>query len=188
MNKANFYIEYNLSNATPQTPTLELMMANGFSDAIEEFINERFCGVAKVSKSGISKDSILCSAEYTAYFFKTLLADVYGRVFLDISILSDDKQLTILISHDEPLPLTDKEMRNIIRLARNGGMQIYPSENQIRLTFSFADAALRRIYAINPRDSRSVMLFKLGEIFHCGAICFTAKEKNDKGKSRKKLL
>lgn len=179
MDKISFYESYNLSDATPRSPELEIIYSDGFAAALEEFINDRFRGIAHVSHGELSSSAILCSTEYAAYLFKTLLAEIYGRVFLDIRISTDDRGLTILINHNDPLPLTEGEMRNIIRIARNAGMEIYPSEGSIRLTMSFADAALRRIYAANPRDSRGVMLYKLGEIFHCGAISHTVKNKKE---------
>ena len=176
MDKIEFFKTYNISDATPSSPTLEIMTADGFASAIEEFINEKFGGIAHVHLEPISSKPILCSAEYTAFFFKTLLADIYGRVFLDIQISSNDKQLIILINHDAPLPLCDREMRNIIRMARNAGMIIMPRDGSISLTLSFSEAAIRRIYAVSARDSKHIMLYKLSEIFHCGAISFTAKK------------
>ena len=179
MDKISFYESYNLSDATPRSPELEIIYSDGFAAAIEEFINDRFRGIAHVSHGELNSSAVLCSTEYAAYLFKTLLAEIYGRVFLDIRISTDDNRLTILINHSEPLPLTEGEMRNIIRIARNAGMEIYLSEGSIRLTMSFADAALRRIYAANPRDSRGIMLYKLGEIFHCGAVSHTVKNKKE---------
>ena len=177
MDKKEFFDRYQLSNVAVQSPDLEILSSDGFGAAIEEFINEKFGGIARVHREAAASSSILACTEYTAFFFKTLLSDIHGRVFLDINITSDDRFLTFLISSDRPLPLTEVEMRNLIRIARNAGMQIYPGQDSLRLTFSFADAAIRRIYAINPKDARAVMLYKLGEIFHCGAISFAAKEK-----------
>jgi len=59
-------------------------------------------------------------------------------------------------------------MRSIIKAARNGGMKIYFEDDKIRLTLTFSDAAIRRVYAISVIDGRNIMLAKLSEIFFCG--------------------
>lgn len=173
MTKLDFISTYEISDATPQNPTLEVISADGFSHAIEEFINDRFRGIARVRCQVYSGSSVLVSTEYAAYFFKILLSEIYGRVFLNINISSDTERLTIEISPEGTLPLCDKQLRQIIKIARNAGMQIISENENLRLTLNFADAAIRRIYAISLSDGRAIMLYKLGEIFHCGAVCQT---------------
>ena len=168
MNKREFISEYNIKDAMPIDPSSKVLPAEGFAVAIEEFINDKFCGVARASASVASYCGVLVCTEYVALFFKTLLAELYGRSFLNISITNDNELMNILIEHDGPLPLSDSQMRNIIRIARNGGMQIYPAEDSIRLTLKFEDAAIRKVYAISVNDGKRIMLSKLGEIFYCG--------------------
>ena len=115
-----------------------------------------------------SYSGVLVSAEYIALFFKMLLAEIYGRCFLNISLSNDNDNLTILIEPDSPLPIDDSQMRSIIKAARNGGMKIYFEDDKIRLTLTFSDAAIRRVYAISVIDGRNIMLAKLSEIFFCG--------------------
>jgi hypothetical protein len=179
MDKKEFFDRYQISKAFVQSPDLDVISSDGFGAAIEEFINGKFGGIARVHREYYLSNPILACTEYTAFFLKTLLCDIHGRVFLNINISADERYLTILVSADKPLPLTDGEMRDLIRLARNAGMQIYPESCALRLTFSYADAALRRVYAINPKDARRLMLYKLGEIFHCGAISHTVKNKKE---------
>ena len=167
-----FKEQYGISDATPQSPTLQVMSADGFSEAIREFINERFRGIAHVSLHYVGTSGIFCSPEYTAYMLKALLTAIRGRVFLEITLKEVEAHLEILIEAEGPLPLTDSEMRNIIRLARNAGMQIYPSEGSLRLTMSFTEAAARRVYAISTQDSRRIMLGKLHEIILIPEIFF----------------
>jgi hypothetical protein len=175
MDKNDFNLSYKISDATPRNPALEIISADGFAMAIKEFINDGFGGIAHVSCDVYSGSSILCSTEYAAYFFKKLLAEIYGRVFLEMSIKTEDDRLVIIIEPGEKLPLCDSQMRDLIRIARNAGMKITLDGDNIRLSASFADAALRRVYAISARDGKSIMLYKLGEIFHCGAVYHVAK-------------
>lgn len=172
-----FKEKYRISDAFPQSPTLHSMSADGFSDAIKEFINERFRGIAHVDLRYVGTSGVFCSAEYTAYMLKYILSAIRGRVFLEITVKEVEDHLEILMESDNPLPLTDSEMRNTIKLARNAGMKIYPDEKAIRLSISFAEAAARRVYAISTGDSRRIMLGKLHEIILVPEIS-AAKKRN----------
>ena len=180
MIKNEFLNKYELSDAVPMDPTARTVPAEAFVVALEEFINDRFRGIARVKADMISAEAVLVSAEYAAYFFKTLLTYIYGRVFLNINVTYDAQGLVMLITSDENLPLTDAELRFLIKTARNAGMEIYPEGRKIKLTLKFSKAALRRVYAVSVSDGKRVILSKLCEIFYCGSPCTvnTAKQKN----------
>ena len=169
--KTKFISKYQLSDATPMDPTIRSLPAEAFSAAIEEFINDRFGGIARVRSRDLSAEAVLVSADYAAYFFKMLLTYVYGKVFLNFDISCDRQGLTILITSEEDLPLTDSELRFLIKTARNAGMEIYPNGQRIELTLAFSRAALHRVYAVSVADGKRIMLGKLTEIFHCGTAC-----------------
>lgn len=168
MDKKQFITEYNIKDAVPLDPSLRVLPAEGFAQAIEEFINERFRGVAKARAQVASYAGVLVSAEYAAYFFKALLCEIYGRVFLEINISNDNDRLIITIECEDELPLEEKQVRNLIRTARNAGMTIDLEESAIKLSLSFSEAAIRRVYAISVNDGRRIMLSKFGELFYCG--------------------
>ena len=88
---------------------------------------------------------------------------------MEIQLDCDRKGLNMLIESEERLPLSDKELRFLIKTARNAGMQIYPEGNKIQLVIPFSTAAIRRVYANSVNDGRRIMLAKLNEIFYCGA-------------------
>lgn len=177
MDKIEFNSTYSISDAKPINPAHEILSADGFATAIEEFINEGFGGIAHVECDVYSGSSVLCCTDYVAYFFKTLLADVYGRVFIQIKINLEKDHLKIIVEPSDPLPITDEEIRNLVRIARNAGFRTLFIDGKFDLKLNFSDASLRRVYAVSPRDGRQVMLYKMGEIFHCGALHFTAKKK-----------
>ena len=177
MDKIEFNSTYSISDAKPINPAHEILSADGFATAIEEFINEGFGGIAHVECDVYSGSSVLCCTDYVAYFFKTLLADVYGRVFIEIKINLEKDHLKIIVEPSDPLPITDEEIRNLVRIARNAGFKTLFIDGKFDLKLNFSDASLRRVYAVSPRDGRQVMLYKMGEIFHCGALHFTAKKK-----------
>ena len=170
MNKLDFINLYKISDATPLDPTRKSIPSEAFSTAIEQFLDERFVGAIRVRTGIISAQPIMICAEYIAYFFKVLLSDIYGRVFLNTRIDTDEQGLKITISADEDLPLTDSEMRNLIRLARNAGFEIKPDKKSIYLSTNFSVAATRRVYAVSIMDGRRIMLGKLVEIFCHGEL------------------
>lgn len=172
MTKNEYIIQYGIKDALPIDPSKKALPAEGFAMALEDFLSERFRGAVTVDREVVSAREILISAEYVAYFFKILLTDVYARQLLRINIGSDESSLIIDITTDVPLCLSDREMREIIRLARNGGFEIYPEECRIRLTAGLSPAMIRRVYAVSVVDSRRVMLSKLGEIFFCGELLY----------------
>ena len=169
MNKNEFIKQYRITDATPIDPSKKALPAAGFSSAIAEFMEERFHGAAGVVCDNVPSTPIFICAEYAAYFFKALLTDIYGRAFVTIKISSDQKEMSILIEADE-LPITDSEMRDLIRLARNAGFKIMPEGNTIRLSVEFSHVAIHRVYTVSIMDGKRIMLGKMVEIFCHGEL------------------
>ena len=168
MNKQEFIKEYRIKDAMPIDPSLRVLPAEGVAEAIEEFINERFRGVAHAANSVFCYGGVLICPDYLAYFFKTLLTEIYGRCLVEISITNDNERFCIMAETDEEIPLSEIAQRNLIRIARNAGAKASLSEKAIKLSYKFDDAAIRRVYAISVNDGRRTMLSKLGELFYCG--------------------
>ena len=169
MNKNEFIKQYKITDATPIDPSKKALPAAGFSSAIAEFMEERFRGAARVECDNIPATPIFVCAEYAAFFFKALLTDIYCRAFLNIKITSDQKEMSILIEADE-LPITDSEMRDLIRLARNAGFKILPKANTISLSVEFSPIAIHRVYTVSIIDGKRIMLGKMVEIFCHGEL------------------
>lgn len=170
MTKKEFIEKYSISDTLPVDPSKKALPAESFATAITEFMENKFRGAIKVSQESISAQSILVCAEYVALFFKMLLTYVYGRVMLVMEISSDQSGLNINIHAEEDLPLTDSEMREIIRLARNGGFDIHPDDRCIKLFAGFEPTIARRIYAVTIVDGKRIMLGKMVEIFCRGEL------------------
>lgn len=173
MTKKEFIAQHDIADAMPIDPSRKTLPAESLSFGILEFMEYKFSGIVKVSCDNISAQSVSVCADYLAYFFKTLLTDIYGRVHLNMDITSDEKGLNLMIESDAPLPLTDSEVRELIRLARNGGFEILPDTDSIRLTVGFSPVSYRRVYATTIRDGRRIMVGKLIEIFCHGELMNT---------------
>ena len=168
MNKQDFINSFSISNATPLDPSARSVPAEAFAGAIDEFLSDGFRGVIRVRTLDLPPKAVMVCSEYAAYFFKELLCAIYGRIFLEVTIASTDGGMAIDISFDDELPLSEKEMRRLIKIARNAGMAIGIEERQIRLTLRYSDLMMHRVYAISVRDGRLAILGKLREIFFCG--------------------
>lgn len=168
MDRQSFIKEYNIRDAKPIDPSSRVLPAEGMACALANFINDRFRGVAKANARVSSYGGVLISAEYMAYFFKTLFAYVYGRCFLEIDITNDNDRMSILIRYNGELPVSDTEMRDLVRIARNAKTEILVKPDEINLQLKFEDAARRRVYAISVNDGSRIMLSTMGEIFYSG--------------------
>lgn len=173
MTKKEFIIQHEIADAMPVDPSRKTLPAESLSLGIMEFMEHKFSGAIRVGCDDVSAQSVSVCAEYLAFFFKTLLTDIYGRAFLTMDISSDEKGLNMMIRSDAPLPLTDSEMRELIRLARNSGLEILPDTDTIKLTVGFSPVVYRRVYATNIKDGRRIMIGKLIEIFCHGELMNT---------------
>ena len=174
MTKEEFIKDYKLSDAMPIDPTLVLISAAGYGDAVKRFINDEFRGIARVEGNLESQKYVFICTEYAAFFFKQMLADVYGRVLIDIKIKENKNHMEITLSSDEEIPLSERELRRLIKIARNAGMDFFIDGNTYRLTLAFVDTVTNRVYAISLYAGERFMISKLSEIFHCGAVSNTA--------------
>lgn len=170
MTKKEFIQYYSIADAEPIDPSRRALPAEAFSAALIEFMENRFPSVVRVSCEKISAQSVLLCAEYVAAFFKSLITYVYGRAVINIDIVTDNDHLILYITADGGLPITDSELRSLVKLARNGGFEFYLTGDSIKLTASFSPTAVRRVYAVNIVDGRGVMLGKLVEIFCYGDL------------------
>ena len=168
MTKRDFIDQYEIKDALPVDPSRRVIPADALYSALCDFLEERFRGAVYAKKEPATAQSVLICADYAAYFFKMLLTYVYGREMLYVTADSQDEHLSITITSESDLPLTDSEMRSLIRLARDAGMDIYPEARKVRLTLSFSAALTKRVYAISVGDGKLVILAKLSEIFYCG--------------------
>ena len=165
MTKKEFLEKYKFSDTLPIDPTSKSIKSDAFSEAVFEFINGNFRGIAEVEANVESMQSVMICAEYTAFYFKTLLSFLHGRVYLKIRIWDDETALRIHITSDEDMPLTFEESNYLIKIARNAGMRIQPEANEIRLSLQYSDAACHGVYAIAIADGKRVLLGKFNEIF-----------------------
>ena len=168
MRKDVFILNHQIADAYPIDPSSKILQAGEFAKALDDFLGSKFCGCVSVSLDSFSTESILVCADYVAYFFKLLLCDIYGRVFLKLSFSNGEKGLIINIFCDEELPLCDDELRLLIKTARNAGMEILPKSQEIQLTLRYQSTYEHKVYALSISKTRKLMLDRLNEIFYSG--------------------
>ncbi|MBE6533242.1 MAG: hypothetical protein E7676_07120 [Ruminococcaceae bacterium] len=165
MNKQEFIDKYSIGDSVPADPTSKLVHASALAEAIEQFIDERFRAAAEVTNRVSSNERVLICDEYTAYFFKTLFASVFGRVYLCISIEEQREKITFSITSSEPLPLSKKETDIIIKTARNAGMIVESVDGGIFASLEFVDERQFSVYAANYADGKGTIIKRFEEMF-----------------------
>ena len=170
MTKTEFIRKYSISDSVPVNPSKKAMPAAGLSSAIAEFMESRFEGVTEVICDKIPPTPIIISAEYTAFFLKMLLTNLYGRAMLCFEIGKDENGIKIFIKSSTALPLSDGELRELIRIGRNAGFKVAPAEKEIALSVTFSPIAIHRVYTVSILDGKRIMLSKLAEIFYHGEL------------------
>ena len=185
MNKQEFITNFSFSNAVPTDPSTKSIPAEAFATAMEEFLNDSFRGIIRVRTLELLPKAVLICPEYAAFFFKELLCYVWGRVFIEVEINSKENGLSIELIFNDENPLTDKEMRSIIKIARNAGMHISLRDNGLSLMLRYSDTAIHHVYAISVMDGRKSTLAKLREIFYCGAPYGQKEEDSSTQKAKK---
>ena len=168
MDKRSFCEEYKLADTVVINPKCELLFATSVANALGDFLNDNFKGAIEVHSSLMTNQCVLVCPEYLAMMFKNLLIDIYGRAYLRVKIDTDDKNMLIHISGDTELPLTESERRQMIRTARNAGLDVFEQDDEILMTATFSEPTVHYIYAVCA-DAFRHLLSKFGEIFFSGA-------------------
>ena len=165
MNKQEFITKYSITDAAVTDPVCRLIHARAFGEALAEFVNEGFRGVAEVDCEIDSDKSLLVSAEYTAMFFKRLLCAVYGRKYLRIVIRERSDRIAISITSDGELPISRQDENTLTKIARNAGMQMEDIDGRMTLSVVYSDSEEYSVYATDALVGKRIMLAKLCEIF-----------------------
>lgn len=163
--KNNFIINHKISDSRPSDPVARVFLGLYFAEAVDEFLSNNFKGCIRVNRSKFDNESVLVCGDYVAYFFKLLLTSVYGRVLLNMDISSGNQELVMSIEAAEVLNIADSELRQIIKTARNAGMNIAISDRGMTLTLKYKDAQIHKVYAISPEDGKRYVAESFSEIF-----------------------
>lgn len=169
MTKQEFCKKYKIAYNEIVNPQKELLYSHSVAEGIKEFLNDSFRGAVEVCSTVSPEKTVALSTEYTATFLKRLVVDVFGRVIIKIAIDSDEENMMLHISSDEPIPLCEEELHQLIKIARNAGFEFYLTEDGMLLTVKFAEDSVYYIYAISSQSKRR-MRSKLFEMFFGGPL------------------
>lgn len=165
MNSTEFSAAHSITDAAPQRIKKNAFTTKAFAKCVKEFIEQNFAGLAEVECDIPVNLWILISSDYAAYFFKKLLTDIYGRIFLKISLLTDEKQLTITIKSDSPFPLDYYKTNELIRQARNAGCEILSADEGFVMTIPILKEASLSVYAIPVDHCAQIIKRSFNNIF-----------------------
>lgn len=159
-----FNTDFSISDILPTNPTHIPIGTRELIFATKDYLDNRFRGIMRVNIIDIKDKYLMVCPDYFAYFFRTLLSDIYGRAFLNIEF-SVNKDKIQIIADWENFELSDSQTRNLIRIARNAGFEIYPNEKCIKLSAECLESVVTQIYAISPDKGYSTILESICIIF-----------------------
>lgn len=164
--KSSFYKKYKISDAKPIDITRHFVQVSEFCETLCDFLNKEFIGLFEIVCEPVWDKCVFVkiSEDYTAYFFKLLLATVYGRESVKINVVFEDEVLTLTISADKHLPIEGDEMNELVRIIRSTGFS-FKVENDKIIIFA---QIYRLRKSIVQSMSASALRKKLVEIFFTG--------------------
>ena len=165
MDYNNFISEYKIGSTSPTDPSRTLMHARAFGEAIYEFVDSGFRAAAEVNVNIKSSECIMLTTDYMALFFRTLFTSIFGRVYLKIDISEINGIIIMDISADEPMPLTNREINTLIKIARNAGMEVASIDGRLTFTLEFSKSEEYSVYAGDFFSGKRTMHMGLCKIF-----------------------
>ena len=160
-----FETDFCISDILPADPTYIPAGTRELIFATKDYLDDRFRGIMSVNIINIEDKFLMVCPDYFAYFFKTLLSYIYGRAFLKIEFSVNKDKIEIKADWEENFELSDSQTRNLIRIARNAGFEIYPEKNRIKLSAVCTESIVTQIYAISSDKGYAAIWTSICTIF-----------------------
>ena len=151
MKKNDFTLSKKLSFRKPSSFTAETFTINNFATDVCSFLNDSFKGYVDASESVGSFDVgyISICTDYITYFFKALVSYCGGvdTLFVHIETTADLK-IHISVRSSAFASLTNDELRDVIRAAKDTGFIITTERDGISLHREYKRSASLSVRAI----------------------------------------
>lgn len=137
-----------------------------FVNTVTEFLSTEFTGLVDVECKPIwdINACIKICEDYTAYFFKNLLAAIYGRDTVRIEMTLQDDLFSVAIQAEENFKIELSEMTELLRIAKSSGFSYQLSDKELILL-----ASVKRYRQTSVRSmSKNLLRTRFTEIFFTG--------------------
>lgn len=165
--RSAFYKQYKISDAEPVDVIKHRIPISTFTNTVIEFISTEFQGLVEFECKPIwdLNSCIRICEDFTAYFFKNLLAAIYGRETVKIEMEISDDVFFINICSPDGFKIEHNDMTDLLRMAKSSGFSYDLSDNRLSLsvsTFRYAQMSVRSM-------TQNLLRARFVEIFFTGA-------------------
>ena len=164
--KSLFYKDYKISDSKPLDIARHYIRVSTVCQTVAKFLDDEFAGLFRLSYEPVFDKSLsvkICE-DQLAYFFKQLLAAVYGRQSVAVDMKLGKNGFLIIISSEGHLPINPEEMQTLVGIAARIGMSCETENDTLTLRASL----FRVSYASLRSISSDILKAKFVEIFFTG--------------------
>ena len=164
--RSAFYTHYKISGAEPVTIDKHRVPLSTFTNTVTEFLDTEFSGLIDVECKPIwdINSCIRICEDFTAYFFKNLLAAIYGRKAVSIEMSLSDDVFSLIIRSKGNLDIDNDDIPELLRIAKSAGFSYDLSDTQLALR----TRALRYNRTSVRSLSQNLLRTRFVEIFFTG--------------------
>ena len=164
--RAEFYRKYGVSGAVPIGKAKGLIPTFNIANTIKEFIDKEFPGLVDIYCEPMWDNglSVMVCPEIMAYFFKNLLAAIYGRDAVSIDIICTDDQFTVIIRSNDHLPIECLEMSELTAILGDTGFTYKIGDDKLTLSAPCTKTKrfIVRSFSVNHLRAKFVEIFFTG--------------------------
>ena len=164
--RSAFYTHYKISGAEPVTVDKHRVPISTFINTVTEFLDTEFAGLIDIECKpfwDINSCIRICE-DFTAYFFKNLLAAIYGHKAVSMEMSLSDDTFSLMIRSSGELEIDCDDMSELLRIAKTAGFNYDLSDTELTLS----TRALRYNQTSVRSLSQNILRARFVKIFFTG--------------------
>lgn len=163
--RSAFYKHYKISGAEPVDIIKHRIPVTTFTNTVTEFLETEFAGLVEIDCKPIWDENscIRVCEDFAAYFFKNLLAAIYGKVSLKIEMSLEDDIFSLDL-YQAKGNIDYIHINELARIAKSAGFEYKMTENGLLLY-----ARTTRLTRTSIRSTtQNLLRARFAEIFFTG--------------------
>ena len=165
--RSAFYKQYKISGAEPRDIVKHRVPVSTFANTVTEFLSTEFAGLVEINCTPIwdVNSCIRVCEDFAAYFFKNLLAAIYGKAVLRIDLTLEDDVFSITLHQPNKSGIAYEHVNDLSRMAKSAGFEYDISDERLLLytrTLRYTRTGVRSM-------TQNLLRARFVEIFFTGA-------------------
>lgn len=165
--RSAFYKQYKISGAEPHDVVKHRVPVSIFANTVTEFLSTEFSGLVEIDCKPIwdVNSCIRVCEDFAAYFFKNLLAAIYGKDVLKIDIILEDDVFSITLHQPRENGIAYSHINDLSRMAKSAGFDYEITDERLTLfvrTLRYKATGVRSM-------TQNLLRARFVEIFFTGA-------------------